>query len=78
MGPRAVGRCCALNTPLLATSDDPEYCAIYAEIIATSGEGGTASETERAAAGYELLQARRPESYADHAAAFFIGVGNQP
>lgn len=57
---------------LVATSDDPEYCAIYAEIIAARGDVGAASETERAAAGYELLLARRPEFYADHAAAFFI------
>ena len=33
---------------------------------------------ERAAAAYELLLARRPEAYADHAAAFFMGVGNRP
>ena len=36
------------------------------------------SEAERAAADYELLLARRPEAYADHAAAFFMGVGNRP
>ena len=37
-----------------------------------------ASEAERAAAAYERLLARRPEAYADHAAAFFMGVGNRP
>ena len=37
-----------------------------------------ASEAERAAAAYELLLARRPEAYADHAAAFFMGIGNRP
>jgi hypothetical protein len=26
----------------------------------------------------ELLLARRPEAYVDHAAAFFMGVGNRP
>ena len=36
------------------------------------------AESERAAAAYELLLARRPEAYADHAAAFFMGVGNRP
>ena len=67
VGPPAVGRRCAVITPLLATSDDPEYCAIYAEIIAARSEGRAASETERAAARYELLLVQRPESYADHA-----------
>jgi tetratricopeptide (TPR) repeat protein len=68
----------ALITPLLATSDDPEYRAIHAEILAARGDGEAASEAERAAAGYELLLARRPEAYADHAAEFFMGVGNRP
>jgi hypothetical protein len=36
------------------------------------------TEAERAATAYELLLARRPEAYADHAAAFFTGVGNRP
>jgi tetratricopeptide (TPR) repeat protein len=68
----------ALITPLLATSDDPEYRAIHANILAARGDGEAASEAERAAAGYELLLARRPEAYADHAADFFMGVGNRP
>ena len=68
----------ALITPLLATSDDPEYRAIHAGILAARGDGEAASEAERAAAGYELLLARRPEAYADHAADFFMGVGNRP
>ena len=69
----------ALITPLLELSDDPEYRAIYAEILAARGEREAAvSEAERAAAMYELLLARRPEAYADHAAAFFMGIGNRP
>jgi hypothetical protein len=68
----------ALITPLLETSDDPEYRAIYVEILAARGDREAASEAERAAAAYELLLARRPEAYADHAAAFFMGVGNRP
>lgn len=68
-----------LITPLLDTSDDPEYRATYAEILAARGErAAAASEAERAAAAYELLLARRPEAYADHAAAFFLGIGNRP
>ena len=68
----------ALIEPLLEISDDPEYRATYAEILAARGDGEAASEAERAAAGYERLLARRPEAYADHAAAFFMGVGNRP
>ena len=69
----------ALITPLLETSDDPEYRAIHAEILAARGEREAAArEAERAAARYQLLLARRPEAYADHAAVFFMGIGNRP
>jgi len=68
-----------LIAPLLELFDDPEYRATYAEILAARGEREAAvSEAERAAATYELLLARRPEAYADHAAAFFMGVGKRP
>ena len=68
-----------LIMPLLATSDDPEYRATYAEILAARGEREAALiEAECAAAAYELLLARRPEAYADHAAAFFMGIGDRP
>jgi tetratricopeptide (TPR) repeat protein len=67
-----------LVAPLLEISDDPEYRATYAEILAARGDSKAVTEAERAAAAYELLLARRPEAYADHAAAFFTGVGNQP
>ena len=69
----------ALITPLLEISDDPEYRATYAEILTARGDSKAAiSEAERAAAAYERLLARRPEAYADHAAAFFMGIGNRP
>jgi hypothetical protein len=69
----------ALITPLLDISDDPEYRATYAEILAAGGDSiKAASETDRAAADYERLLARRPEAYADHAAFFFMGIGNRP
>jgi tetratricopeptide (TPR) repeat protein len=68
-----------LIRPLLESSDDPEYRATYAEILAAQGEAEAAAlEAERAAARYELLLARRPEAYADHAAFFFMGIGNRP
>ena len=69
----------ALITPLLEISDDPEY---RADLRGDPGRArrprSGASEAERAAAAYELLLARRPEAYADHAAAFFMGIGNRP
>jgi len=69
----------ALITPLLEISDDPEYRATYAEILAARGEAeAAASAAERATVAYELLLTQRPEAYADHAAAFFMGVGNRP
>jgi tetratricopeptide (TPR) repeat protein len=68
----------ALIMPLPEASDDPEYRAIYAAIRAARGDGEAGSEAERAAAAYEVLLARRPEAYADHAAVFFMGVGNRP
>jgi tetratricopeptide (TPR) repeat protein len=68
----------ALVAPLLESSDDPEYRATYAEILARLGDGSAEREAQRAEADYERLLARRPEAYADHAAAFFMGVGNRP
>ena len=71
-------RALALITPLLALADDPEYRATYAEILAARRDSEFLIEAERAATEYERLLARRPEAYADHAAAFFIGIGNRP
>jgi tetratricopeptide (TPR) repeat protein len=69
----------ALIKSLVESSDDPEYRTTYAEILAARGqEEAAAIEAEQAAARYELLLARRPEAYADHAAFFFIGIGNRP
>jgi tetratricopeptide (TPR) repeat protein len=69
----------ALVEPLLAVSDDPAYVAIHAEILAARGDYAEAArQAQRAAASYESLLARRPEVYADQAAAFFMGVGNRP
>ncbi|WP_280155023.1 tetratricopeptide repeat protein [Piscinibacter sp. XHJ-5] len=66
----------ALVGPLLEVSDDPEYRAVYAQVLSALGERHAAArEAERAASGYERLLARRPEAYAHHAAAFFTGPG---
>ena len=68
----------ALIRPLVETSDDPEYRAVYAEILAARGDSDAAREAELAAEAYELLLMSRPEAYADHAAAFFMGIGKRP
>jgi tetratricopeptide (TPR) repeat protein len=69
----------ALIEPLLDTSDDPEYRGIHAEVLAARGDhAAAASQAQLAADEYESLLARRPQAYADHAAAFFMGIGNRP
>lgn len=69
----------ALITPLLEVSDDPRYRGTSATILAARGDREAAArDADRATAAYELLLARRPEAYADHAAAFFAGIGNRP
>ncbi len=69
----------ALVAPLVDISDDPEYRATLAEILTALGDAaGAAREADCAAAAYDALLARRPEAYADHAAAFFMGIGNRP
>ncbi len=69
----------AFIMPLIEISDDPEYRAIHAEILAARGDTSrAASEAQRAAAAYDSLLARWPEAYADHAAFFFMGIGNRP
>jgi tetratricopeptide (TPR) repeat protein len=68
----------SLVRPLLDIADDPEYRGIYAEILAARGDNKAACEAAYAAAAYQQLLVRRPEAYADHAAAFFMGIGNRP
>ena len=69
----------ALITPLLEMSDDPEYRATYAEILAARGDERVRRPKRNAQLQpTSCLLARRPEAYADHAAAFFMGIGNRP
>jgi tetratricopeptide (TPR) repeat protein len=69
----------SLINPLVGISDDPEYRATYAEILVATGNSEAAAiEAQIAAAEYERLVACRPEAYADHAAFFFLGIGNRP
>ena len=79
LGRGELNRALALITPVLEISDDPEYRATHAEILLARGERQAAArEVARAAAAYHRLLARRPEAYADHAAAFFMGIGDRP
>jgi tetratricopeptide (TPR) repeat protein len=68
----------ALIAPLAESSDDPEYRAVYAELLLKMGDPRAATELAGAYEAYESLLARRPEAYADHAAAFLISVGMHP
>ncbi|WP_333772690.1 tetratricopeptide repeat protein [Streptomyces sp. IBSBF 3136] len=64
---------------LARDSDDPHYAAQLAGVLA---DGQAWSEARfwraRAADHYELLVARHPEAYADHAAEFWLTVGGDP
>jgi tetratricopeptide (TPR) repeat protein len=62
--------------PLAVTSDDPVYAATLARVL---GDAGHTSDAEHwsisAAARYDDLARRHPEAFADHAAEFWLTVG---
>jgi tetratricopeptide (TPR) repeat protein len=63
--------------PLSRTSDDPEYAATLAGLLAESGHSEEARACRaQAAARYEELLARHPEAFADHAADFWLTIGD--
>jgi tetratricopeptide (TPR) repeat protein len=66
-------------TPLAISSDDPDYAAQLARIL---GEMGRREESvawrRMAAARYDELTAAHPAAFADHAAEFWLGAGNDP
>ena len=66
-------------TPLASSSDDPDYAAQLARIL---GEMGRSEESvawrRMAASRYDQLIATYPAAFADHAAEFWLGVGNDP
>ncbi|MFE8944994.1 tetratricopeptide repeat protein [Streptomyces sp. NPDC007856] len=67
----------ALLRPLTRTSDDPEYAAHFAAALHAVGRVHEAKQwRERAAARYDDLVLRHPEAYADHAADFWLTVGD--
>lgn len=71
-------RAIALLRPLVASSDDPEYPAQLAELLAAAGEAGEAQALRtRAATRYDELLQKHREAFADHAARFYLAVGGQ-
>lgn len=64
---------------LALTSDDPDYAAQLARILADVGHHTEARHWSRlAAARFDELLARRPEAFADHAAEFWLAAGADP
>jgi hypothetical protein len=70
-------RAIALLRPLAASSDDPEYAAQLARVLAEVGQPEEAHHWRAVAATrYDELMARYPAAFADHAAEFWLTVGN--
>ena len=65
--------------PLAISSDDPDYAAQLARIL---GEMGRNEESltwrRRAADRYDALVTAHPAAFADHAAEFWLGAGDDP
>jgi hypothetical protein len=64
---------------LAVASDDPDYAAKLASLLAES-QAPVEAQLWRAHAArrYEELMARHPEAYAGHAAEFWLAVGGDP
>jgi tetratricopeptide (TPR) repeat protein len=64
---------------LAMSSDDPDYAAQLARILAEAGRGGESWHWRGlAAARFDELVASRPEAFADHAAEFWLAAGADP
>jgi len=65
--------------PLATASDDPDYAAQLGRILGEIGRGEESISWRRIAASrYDELTTAHPEAFADHAAEFWLGVGNNP
>jgi tetratricopeptide (TPR) repeat protein len=65
--------------PLAVSSDDPDYAAQLARILGEMGRNDEAGGWRLLAANrYDELTAAHPEAFADHAAEFWLGAGNDP
>ena len=64
---------------LALSSDDPDYAAQLARILADVGHYTEARHWSRlAAARFDELLARKPEAFSDHAAEFWLAAGADP
>ena len=65
--------------PLALTSDDPDYATQLARILGNTGRTEEAQTWRgRAEARYDELLARHHDAYADHAAEFWLTIGDDP
>jgi tetratricopeptide (TPR) repeat protein len=65
--------------PLATSSDDPDYVAQLARILGEMGRNNESGGWCRLAAHrYDELVALHPAAFADHAAEFWLGPGNDP
>jgi tetratricopeptide (TPR) repeat protein len=65
--------------PLTISSDDPDYAGQLARILSEVGRVAEARELrDQAAARYDELIVRHLEAFADHAAEFWLEVGEDP
>jgi tetratricopeptide (TPR) repeat protein len=64
--------------PIAEATQDPEPAARLAGWLGETAPTEAARFAERARAGYEALLARHPAAFADHAAEFFAGAGQDP
>jgi tetratricopeptide (TPR) repeat protein len=72
-------RAIELLQPLAHHSDDPDYAAQLARILAEVGQLEAAQRWRAvAAARYDDLIARHPEAFMDHAAEFWLTTGSDP
>jgi tetratricopeptide (TPR) repeat protein len=68
----------ALLRPFAAPGRDPQYAMQLASVLETRGARREAARLRQdALARYDLLLARHPEAYADHAARFLLGTNPQ-
>ena len=64
---------------LASSSDDPDYAAQLARILAEAGRGDESWHWRQlAATRFDDLMVSRPEAFADHAAEFWLGAGADP
>lgn len=75
-GLEPAGRAIALLEPIVARSDDPEYAGQLARAYAEAGRADDATRMrQRAKDGFTAMLASIPAAFADHAARFYLGIG---